>query len=249
MGLARIVPISQTSPMREIIFDTETTGLSPQSGDRIIEIGAIELENGFPTGRSFHARLNPAGRAIHPDAERVHGISAADLVDKPLFADVADGLLGFVGDAKLVAHNASFDMGFLNAELIRLKRDAFSPGRVVDTLMLARRKHPMGPNSLDALCSRYGVDNSNRAKHGALLDAELLAEVYIEMNGGRQAALLLDDEASTEALLDQPEIGVTPRTASRPAAHDSRLTAEDLERHGQFVAELGENAVWRRYSG
>src|SRR5918995_4926172 len=184
--------------MREIIFDTETTGLDARD-DRIIEIGGVELVNRFPTGRNFHVFINPQGRDVHPDAQAVHGIGNADLVDKPPFAEIAGQFLEFVDGAKLVAHNAGFDMGFINAELGRLGAPAIAPDRVVDTLALARRKHPMGPNSLDALCRRYGIDNSRRTKHGALLDSELLAEVYIELIGGKQAALILDAVASTPA--------------------------------------------------
>ena len=155
--------------MREIIFDTETTGLENKN-DRIIEIGGVELENMFPTGRSIHLYINPDGRDIHPDAQAVHGISAEFLADKPVFADVAQKIIDFFDGAKYVAHNANFDMGFVNAEFARLGIPAVDPARVIDTLAIARRRHPMGPNSLDALCRRYGIDNSHRTKHGALLD-------------------------------------------------------------------------------
>ncbi|TIT34521.1 MAG: DNA polymerase III subunit epsilon, partial [Mesorhizobium sp.] len=177
--------------MREIIFDTETTGLDMRE-DRIIELGGVELVNRFPTGRTFHRFINPQGRAVHAEAQAVHGISAADLVGKPIFSEIAEEWLAFTDGAKLIAHNANFDIGFLNLEFGRLGHPAIDVGRVVDTLALARRKHPMGPNSLDALCRRYGIDNGHRTKHGALLDSELLAEVYIELIGGKQAALILD---------------------------------------------------------
>ncbi len=177
--------------MREIVFDTETTGLDSRL-DRVIEIGGIELDNRFPTGRTFHVYLNPQGRQIHPEAQAVHGITDADLAGKPVFAEIADEFVAFIDGAKLVAHNAGFDIAFINAEFARLGHAADRSDRVVDTLALARRKHPMGPNSLDALCRRYGIDNSRRTKHGALLDSELLAEVYIELIGGKQAALGLE---------------------------------------------------------
>jgi DNA polymerase III subunit epsilon len=174
--------------MREIIFDTETTGIDARV-ERIIEIGAIELEHRVPTGRTFHCFLNPDGKPIDPGATAIHGITDAQVRDQPLFRDVIDEFLAFVRDAKLVAHNASFDQGFINAELARLNRAAIPGEQFIDTLAIARRKHPLGPNSLDALCKRYGIDNSRRVHHGALLDAELLAEVYVELAGGRQTAL------------------------------------------------------------
>src|SRR5918993_3548325 len=174
--------------MREIVLDTETTGTDPAAGDRIIEIGCVELVNQFPTGRSFHAYINPQ-RAVSQGAFNVHGLSEAFLADKPVFAAIAEPLLEFVGDGRLVIHNAGFDVAFLNAEFARTGHPALDMVRVVDTLSLARRKHPGAPASLDALCARYGIDNSRRTKHGALLDAEILAEVYIELIGGKQADL------------------------------------------------------------
>lgn len=232
--------------MREIVFDTETTGLKPEDGERIIEIGAVELENGFPTGRTYHVYVNPQGRSVHPDALEVHGIKDDFLKDKPVFADIADDFLSFVSEANLVAHNASFDMRFINAELARLDREPFPGERVTDTLVLARRRHPMGPNSLDALCSRYGVDNTHRTKHGALLDSELLAEVYIELNGGRQAALGLDTRA------EQQETNTSVRTVAakrqaRPQTLPSRLDEEQLARHQAFIANLAEEPLWNLY--
>jgi DNA polymerase-3 subunit epsilon len=232
--------------MREIVFDTETTGLYHDRDDRIIEIGAVELENGFPTGRTFHHYVNPDGQPVHPDAQRIHGISDADLVGKPVFSEIVADLLGFFGDAILVAHRASFDMGFVNAELARLGLATIPQSRVVDTLLIARRRHPVGSNSLDALCARYGIDNSRRTKHGALLDAELLAEVYIELNGGRQAALVLDADDAAEVTEFSP--GETIVIGTRPVPLPSRLNADALAHHDAFVATLGENAIWKRYS-
>ncbi len=237
--------------MREIIFDTETTGLRHDQGDRVIEIGAVELENGFPTGRSFHTYINTQGRPVHPEAQRVHGISDADLADKPTFPQIAEAFLAFVTDAVLVAHNASFDMGFINAELARLNIPPIAQDRVIDTLQIARRKHPMGPNSLDALCSRYGIDNSHRTKHGALLDAELLAEVYIELNGGKQAALILDADLNVSVTSENGDNSADTafegrRNRTQPLPE--RLTRGEIERHKLFVETLGPEAIWARYS-
>ncbi len=178
--------------IREIVFDTETTGLSPNGGDRIVEIGCVEMFNHIPTGQSFHVYINPE-RDMPEGAFAVHGLSSEFLSDKPVFSAVADDFLAFIGDAKLVAHNASFDIGFVNAEIRRLGHPPIDENRVVDTLLISRRKHPFASNSLDALCQRYGIDNSRRTKHGALLDAEILAEVYMELLGGRQADLGLVD--------------------------------------------------------
>jgi len=178
--------------MREIVLDTETTGLSPDQGHRVVELGCVELLNRIPTGATFHVYLNP-DRDMPAEAFAVHGLSAEFLKDKPRFADVADDFLAFIGDAPLVAHNAGFDFGFICHALKRAARAELSRDRVVDTLMLARRRHSAGPYSLDALCGRYGIDNSRRTKHGALLDAEILAEVYLELIGGRQAKLGLTD--------------------------------------------------------
>src|SRR3954454_6948188 len=190
--------------MREIVFDTETTGLDPYQGDRLVEIGCVELINGFPTGNSFHYYLNPE-RDVPEGAFKVHGLSADFLKDKPVFADVCEEFLEFVGDAPLVAHNAMFDLGFINSELERCKKMLVQRERLVDTLMLARRRYPAGPNSLDHLCARYSIDTSRRTKHGALLDAELLAEVYVELTGKRQARLSLIDEP----IIVQQGIGIT----------------------------------------
>ena len=231
--------------MREIIFDTETTGLDARE-DRIIELGCIELDNRFPTGRTFHHYINPQGRAINPEAQAVHGIGAEQLVGKPTFADLAQEFLAFIDGAKLVAHNAGFDMSFINAEFARLGHPAVGPERVVDTLALARRKHPMGPNSLDALCRRYGIDNSHRTKHGALLDCELLAEVYIELIGGKQADLGL---AAIGRDLSDNRAGQKRNAAPRPQPLAPRLTDSEREAHAAFVASLGNEAIWRDYLG
>lgn len=234
--------------MREIVFDTETTGLKPEDGERIIEIGAVELINRFPSGRTFHAYINPAGRQVHPEALRVHGITDEFLADKPLFSAIAKDFLEFILDARLVAHNASFDMGFLNSEFRRLGLDAIGNERVVDTLLLARSRHPMGPNSLDALCNRYGIDNSRRDKHGALLDSELLAEVYIEITGGRQATLVLDQHSGAETV-DSGSHSAIAATRERKTPIGSRLSAKADAQHREFVATLGNSPIWDRYFG
>lgn len=229
--------------MREIIFDTETTGLDARE-DRIIEFGGIELVNKFPTGRTFHHYINPQGRQIHPEAQAVHGIGEADLVGKPAFPDIIDELRTFLDGALLVAHNANFDIGFLNAEYKRLNLPPIDPGVVVDTLAIARRKHPMGPNSLDALCRRYGIDNSHRTKHGALLDSELLAEVYIELMGGKQAALSLDVQSqSANSGQENDVVSIQVRQRERPLR--SRLSPEELEAHSTMVEKLGDAAIWK----
>jgi DNA polymerase-3 subunit epsilon len=228
--------------MREIVFDTETTGLDPYQGHRLVEIGCIELYNRIPTGQTFHRYVNPE-RDMPAEAFAVHGLSADFLKDKPCFAEVAEDFLTFVGDAPLIAHNASFDLGFLNAELERCGKGLFVRERLVDTLALARRKHPAGPNSLDHLCARYGIDNSRRTKHGALLDAEILAEVYIELIGARQAQLGLTETINV----------VTAATAAanvirvRPVPLAPRLTDAQRSAHLDFVATLGTGAIWRHY--
>jgi DNA polymerase III subunit epsilon len=225
--------------MREIVLDTETTGLDPFQGHRVVEIGCVELVNLIPSGVTFHRYLNPE-RDMPQEAEAVHGLTAAFLSDKPLFGEIADELLAFLGDAPLVMHNAGFDIAFLNAEIDRCKRKVLMRERTVDTLALARRRHPAGPNRLDDLCARYGIDHSRRTKHGALLDAELLAEVYAELMGGRQARLGLVEEI---AVIAHSIVTARVRSAPLPAL----LT--DLERaaHLAFVEELGADAVWREY--
>ncbi|MDW5315772.1 DNA polymerase III subunit epsilon [Rhizobium sp. PL01] len=230
--------------MREIIFDTETTGLDNKL-DRVIEIGGIELDNHFPTGRSFHVYINPGDRKVHPDALAIHGISDESLKDKPNFAGIVDELLAFFADARWVAHNATFDMGFMNAEFARLGLPAITNDVVTDTLALARRKHPMGPNSLDALCRRYGVDNSHRTKHGALLDSELLAEVYIELIGGRQTTFGLHSSDNNGQTSDVDDIIVV--AGQRPHPLGSRLNSEEAEAHTQLVTKMGAKAIWAKY--
>jgi DNA polymerase-3 subunit epsilon len=225
--------------MREIVLDTETTGIDHSKGHRIVELGAIELVNHIPSGRTFHAYVDPE-RDMPSDAEAIHGLTTQFLRGKPLFSAIAGDFLAFIGDASLVIHNAAFDVGFLNAELSRLNIPALLPERVVDTLMLARQKHPMGPNSLDALCKRYGIDNSKRDKHGALLDSELLADVYLELIGGRQAALSL----STISIGHRAMITPTGLVRQRPVQLASRLTEIEILAHNALIAELGEKALW-----
>jgi DNA polymerase-3 subunit epsilon len=228
--------------MREIVLDTETTGLDPAQGHRLVELGCIELLNRIPTGATFHVYLNPE-RDVPAEAAAIHGLTSDFLKDKPLFADVADDFLAFIGeDAPLVIHNASFDHGFLCAELKRVERALIARERLVDTLMLARRKHPAGPNRLDDLCARYGIDNSRRTKHGALLDAEILAEVYVELTGARQAVLGLADLAERR----RDGAGAATRKA-RPVALAPRVTDAERAAHAEFVASLGDDALWREY--
>ena len=227
--------------MREIVLDTETTGLDPFDGHRVVEIGCVELLNRIPTGASFHRYLNPE-RDMPEGAFKVHGLSADFLKDKPLFVDVLEEFLEFIGDSVLIAHNASFDYGFLCAELDRCQRAALPRDRVIDTIALARRKHSAGPYSLDALCARYGIDNSRRTKHGALLDAEILAEVYLELIGARQASLILVEDMAIS-------LGSARRAAAqRPIMLPPRLTEEEALAHREFIATLGEDSVWRHYA-
>lgn len=230
--------------MREIIFDTETTGLESKV-DRVIEIGGIELINHFPTGRTLHLYISPEDRKVHPDALAVHGITDEFLKDKPKFGAVVDQIREFFEGARWVAHNATFDMGFINAEFARLGIEPVAADLVTDTLSLARRKNPMGPNSLDALCRRYGIDNSHRTKHGALLDSELLAEVYIEMIGGRQTALGFGSAARQETAVIEDDVAFEP--AQRPSILPSRLDAETVAAHGKLVLGMGDKAIWNRY--
>lgn len=227
---------------REIVFDTETTGLDPARGDRLIEIGCIEIINRIPTGREFHYYLNPE-RDVHPDAVAVHGLTLEFLKNKPLFIDVAEPFLTFIGDAPLVAHNGTFDLGFINAELARLQKPVLPPHRIVDTLQIARRKHPAGPNSLDALCKRYGIDNTKRTKHGALMDAALLAQVYVELLGERQATLGLAERGSEQTRAATRAGKAKPRPEPLPA----RISAEQVEAHRTFVGTLGTEAVWLKF--
>ncbi len=234
-----------SAAIREIVFDTETTGLNPLGGDRIVEIGCVEVMNHVPTGRTFHVYLNPE-RDMPEAAFAVHGLSTEFLADKPLFATVASDFLAFTEGARLVAHNAAFDVGFLNAELGRLGHGPLDPERIVDTLALARRKHPFAPASLDALCQRYGIDNSRRVKHGALLDAEILADVYVELLGGRQANLGLGD-ASSGARSGDGQTVVIRRAFARPVPLPARLTEAEIAAHAAFTATLGEQRIWLEY--
>ncbi len=228
--------------MREIVLDTETTGLDPLRGDRLVEIGCIELLNSIPSGQTFHRYINPQ-RDMPEEAFKVHGLSAEFLSDKPLFADIVDDLLAFIADAPLVIHNASFDTGFINAELDRCGRAAIARERLVDTLMLARRKYVGVRNSLDDLCARFGIDTSRRVKHGALLDAELLAEVYLELIEARQAQLGL----SAAAAEPRPVAGAEVVLRVRPIPLLPRISDDERAAHRAFVATLGEKAIWNEY--
>jgi DNA polymerase-3 subunit epsilon len=228
--------------MREIVLDTETTGLDPETGDRLVEIGAVELFNHMPTGRTYHQYINPQ-RAMSADAFAVHGLGDEFLRDKPVFAAIVDAFLEFVGDARLVIHNASFDMKFINAELGWVGRPSIPFDRAVDTLAIARQKFPGSPASLDALCRRFGIDNSARTLHGALLDSEILAEVYLELIGGRQPGLVLGSvDATTEVEIASTRVGPRPRPLG------SRLTEAEAAAHAQFVDALGDEAIWKKFS-
>ncbi len=229
--------------MREIVFDTETTGLDHANGDRLIEIGCVELLNHIPTGRTFHRYVNPR-RAVSDGAASVHGLTDDFLRGQPAFEEVVDSFVEFVGDSRLVAHNAGFDRGFINMELGLCGRPQLEEHRFVDTLLLARRRHPNGPNSLDALCARYGIDNSARTLHGALLDAEILAEVYLELLGGRQATLALGTLRR-----DGATFALTRGIEARPRQLTPRLTPDDARAHAAFVAGLGKAPLWARYFG
>lgn len=231
--------------LREIVLDTETTGLDHRSGDRLIELGCVEIVNRIPTGRELHKFINPEDRQVHPEALQIHGITDEFLKDKPKFREVAQEFLDFIGDAPLVIHNATFDVGFLNAELARLKLPEIQSHRVVDTLALARRRHPAGPNSLDALCRRYGIDNSNRTKHGALLDSLLLALVYVELLGERQATLSLASGERRNGA--SAAASSTAKARPRPNPLPSRLGSEEEAAHLAFIETLGEKAIWRKY--
>jgi DNA polymerase III subunit epsilon len=227
--------------MREIVLDTETTGLDPLDGHRLVEVGCIELINRIPSGQTFHSYFNPE-RSMPAEAFAVHGLGDDFLKDKVFFAEVVDDLIAFLGDAPLVIHNAAFDIGFLNAELERAGRPLIARERMVDTLLLARRKHPGGSNRLDDLCVRYAIDNSRRTKHGALLDAELLAEVYVELIGARQAQLVLSQAALPGRVAGEPII-----IRERLVPLVVTITAEERAAHQAFIATLGENAIWRDY--
>jgi DNA polymerase III subunit epsilon len=226
--------------MREIVLDTETTGLDPLTGHRLVEIGAIELFNHLPTGKFYHTYINP-NRDVPREAEAVHGLSSEFLKDKPRFEKIADGFLEFIMDSTLVIHNASFDLGFLNAELGFIKRPPLLYEHVIDTLTLAKKRHPAGPNSLDALCKRYGIDNSKRTRHGALLDSELLADVYLELIGGRQIALTLPTAGNVRKL----QVGSARAQSGRSREMAARLTPEEREAHDKMVRSLGSAALWK----
>src|SRR5688572_18816075 len=228
--------------MREIIFDTETTGLNPAGGDRMVEIGCLELFNRVETGRTFHAYFNPE-RPMPTEAEAVHGLSDMFLSDKPCFPDKVDELLEFIGDSPLIAHNAAFDFGFLNHELQRCARDPVCMSRMIDTLMLARSRHPGAKHSLDALCTRFGVDRSQRIKHGALLDAQLLAQVYVELTGGRQIGLSLGHGTATIEIETTASIEIE-RVVRPPRPHEP--SEEERTRHRSFIARLT-SPLWGRF--
>ncbi len=228
--------------MREVVLDTETTGLDPNTGDRIVEIGAVELFNHMPTGKVYHQYINPQ-RDMPEGAFAVHGLSEEFLSDKPVFADIAADFVAFVGDAKMVIHNASFDMKFINAELSWVKRTLFPMDQALDTLEIARKKFPGAQNSLDALCRRFSVDNSAREKHGALLDSELLAEVYLELIGGRQPDFMMDAGSQGNSRRRGNDDGEW-RPARRPQPLPERLTQAEVARHAAFVTSLGENSLW-----
>lgn len=224
--------------MREIVFDTETTGLSFSAGHRLVEIGCVELINRVPTGRHFHRYINP-DRDMPPEAFAVHGLSQAFLADKPRFAEICDELIAFLGDCPLIAHNAMFDLGFMNGELGACGRALLPVDRIVDTLAIARTRHPGAKHTLDALCVRYGIDLSARELHGALLDAQLLAQVFIELTGGRQIALGLKVEESVGA----DRITVTSAKSHIRPARVFAPSAEELARHGAFMAGF-EDPLW-----
>lgn len=226
--------------MREIVLDTETTGLDPATGDRIVEIGAVELLNGVPTGANFHVYINPE-RDVPEGAFKVHGLSTEFLRGHPVFSNVADDFAAFIGSDRLVIHNAEFDVKFINAEFARLDMKPLEQGRILDTLALARRKHPNAANSLDALCARYGVDSSRRKKHGALLDAELLAEVYVELSGGRQTTFTL------QAVERRVQVKVFDLVEAREAPLAVAVADTEVAAHRTLADAIGDRAVWRKY--
>jgi DNA polymerase III subunit epsilon len=235
--------------LREIVLDTETTGLSPQSGDRVVEIGCVELINHIPSGKNYHAYINPE-RDMPEGAYRVHGLSEEFLSQKPLFSEVVADFSAFVADSTLIIHNAPFDMGFLKAEFDKVGHKLLQ-NDVIDTVQLARKRHPGARVSLDALCKHYGIDNSRRELHGALLDSEILAEVYLELIGGRQVGFLLSSGILDTS--DNPSVmpGAPPDYGQRPAKLASKLTPEQIraqqEAHRELIRSLGEDAIWNRY--
>lgn len=231
--------------LREIILDTETTGLDHAKGDRLVELGCIEIINRVPTGKEYHAFINPETRDVHPDAERIHGIKTAFLKDKPVFKLVAADFLAFIDDAPLVIHNAPFDIGFINMELERLRLIPLEMDRVVDTLPMARRKFPGASNTLDALCKRFSIDTRTRTKHGAIVDSLLLAQVYVELLGERQTTLGFGGPASTSRGKSGAAVHAK-QAALRPAPLPTRLTAADEAKHAEFIKTLGANPLWLR---
>lgn len=232
--------------MREIVMDTETTGFDAKTGDRMVEIGAVELYNHMPTGKTYHQYINPK-RDVPQGAFEVHGLSYEFLKDFPVFEDIAQDFLDFIGDSKLIIHNAKFDIPFLNAELGWCNKPSIPMDRAIDTLLIARKKFPGSPASLDALCRRFNIDNAHRTLHGALLDSEILAEVYLELIGGRQPDLVLGHES--EKKKEAVEVDTNWRPRPRPEALPSRLTDEEKAAHDAFVEQLGENAIWSKASG
>lgn len=225
--------------MREIVLDTETTGFDPETGDRIVEIGAVELDRHVPTGRTYHQYINPE-RDMPQEAFEVHGLGNEFLADKPKFAEIGQAFLDFVGDAKLVIHNAAFDMKFLNAELGWINLPLIPYDRAIDTLLIARKKFPGSPASLDALCRRFAIDNSARTLHGALLDSEILAEVYLELIGGRQPDFGLSQGTTMQSNTSDTTWIIPPR----PRALSSKITEKERAAHKLFVEKLGDDAIW-----
>lgn len=230
--------------MREIVLDTETTGFEPHEGDRIVEIGAVELIGHVPTGRTYHQYINPQ-RAMPAEAFAVHGLGDEFLADKPVFAQIAQDFVDFVGDSKMVIHNAAFDMKFLNAELGWLNRPLLPMDQALDTLAIARRRFPGSPASLDALCRRFGIDNSSRTLHGALLDSEILAEVYLELIGGRQPDFGLSGTTQTKTTQSE---GGDWRPTARPTPLASKLTEQERAAHSAFIDKMGDAALWKKLS-
>lgn len=230
--------------MREIVLDTETTGFDPETGDRIVEIGAVELFNHMPTGKTYHQYVNPE-RDMPQDAFEVHGLSEEFLRDKPVFARIVEDFIAFIGDAKLVIHNASFDMKFINAELRWVNKQQLPMDQAIDTLAIARAKFPGSPASLDALCRRFGIDNSARTLHGALLDSEILAEVYLELIGGRQPDFGLSADTSGPVSNEGQPSDWRPKPRPEPLA--ARLSEEEAAAHAKFVESMGDGALWKRF--
>ncbi|WP_336278690.1 DNA polymerase III subunit epsilon [Bartonella sp. CB175] len=232
--------------MREIIFDTETTGLDKDK-DRIIEIGCVEMVDRYLTGEIFHVYLNPQGVIISDEVVAIHGLTNERLKDEKSFSEIADSFLEFINGATMIAHNASFDIGFLNAELKRVNKPLISVDNVLDTLAMARRKFPMGPNSLDVLCKRFGIDNSHRVFHGALLDAEILADVYIELIGGKQGVLSFDEKATSIDGATKNGKNSFYIVKSRPQVLPQRLSSQEIAMHTDFIKKIGEKALWNHF--